>query len=221
MAHSHRLFTPPRLIAIGVVVILGVAMVLNTKFLNPEQLAAALPKPFDAKQTAAGLFEQAQAELPQSAAPLGEVVTALQADVKAAAEKYQAVSPGENAYAFAVEGTGTVTEASPAALRLSVPGVPEQTPILIPLSTAINGTVIRDAMGFKFADAPGQTDYQYVGDELKKLIQSEVVAPLGDPNSLNGKQISFVGVIAQLDTGSPVPKAKPINVQPVSMKAGS
>ena len=44
----------------------------------------------------------------------------------------------------------------------------------MPLTTAINGTVLRDAMGFKFADAPGQTDYQYVGDELKKLMQAEV-----------------------------------------------
>ena len=41
-------------------------------------------------------------------------------------------------------------------------------------ATAINGSVLRDAMGFKFADAPGQTDYQFVGDEMKKLIQADV-----------------------------------------------
>ena len=35
--------------------------------------------------------------------------------------------------------------------------MPAQTPVLVPLSTAVNGTVIRDVMGFKFADAPGQT----------------------------------------------------------------
>ena len=219
MAATHRAFTPQRLIGIGVVVVLLVAMILNTKFLNPDQLAAALPKAFDAKATAEELFTKAQAELPGRAAPLGEVVTGLQKDVKATAEEFKAVSPGENSYVFAVKGTGTVTDATANSLRVTVDGVASDTPVLIPLSTAVNGTVLRDALGFKFADAPGQTDYQYVGDELKKLIQSETVAPLGDPAALKGKQLEFVGVIAQQGPSNRIPTAKPINVQPVSLKA--
>lgn len=219
MASNRRVFNPQRLIGIGVVVVLLVAMMLNTKFLNPEQLAAALPKPFDAQATAAELFTQAQSELPAQAAPLGDVVTGLQKDAKATAAEFKAVSPGENSYVFAVKGTATVTEATANSLRVSVDGVSPETPVLIPLSTAVNGTTLRDALGFKFADAPGQTAYQYVGDELKKLIQTEVVAPLGDPSALQGKQLEFVGVIAQQGTANRVPTAKPINVQPVSLKA--
>ena len=219
MASTHRAFTPGRLIGIGVVVVVLVAMILNTKFLNPEQLAAALPKQFDAQATAAELFSRAQADLPAKAAPLGDVVTGMQKDVKATAEQFEAVSPGENSYVFVVKGTGTVTEATANSLRMSVDGVAAETPVLIPLSTAVNGTVLRDGLGFKFADAPGQTDYQYVGDELKKLMQSEVVAPLGDPAALKGKQVDFVGVIAQQGPSNRVPTAKPINVQPVSLKA--
>jgi predicted lipoprotein len=220
VASAHRKFTPARLIGIGLVVVLLIAMVFSTKFLTPEQLAAALPKPFDAKQTAEELFAKAQSELPTKAQPLGEVVTAIQTDIKAAATKYKAVSPGENTYVFAVEGTGTVTQATANSLRLEVPGVPPQTPILVPLGTSINGTVIRDAMGFKFADAPGQTQFQYVGDELKKLMQ-QAVSDVGDPSALEGKKVTVVGAITQLDTGAPVPKAKPVNVQPVSLEVGS
>ena len=92
--------------------------------------------------------------------------------------------------------------------------------MIIPLTTAINGTAIRDAMGFKFADAPGQTDFQYVGDELKKLMQQEVKSSLSDPASLKGKKVSGTGVVVVLSpTGAPPPPAKPVNVQPVTIKA--
>ena len=44
-------------------------------------------------------------------------------------------------------------------------------------------------MGFKFADAPGQTEYQYVGDELKKLMLAEIKSGVSDPASLKGKKV--------------------------------
>lgn len=206
-----------RLIGLGLLAVLVVAMVLNTKFLSPAQLAAALPKEFDAKDTAAQLFAKARADLPGQAKPASAVIPAIQAGPKSAAAKLKAVSPADNSYVFPVTATGTVTDASAMFLRLKVPGVPSQTTVLVPLAQAINGTVVRDAMGFKFADAPGQTDYQYVGDEVKKLIQSQVVAPLS-PAKLKGKKVTVVGAISVLDTGSPPPAAKPVNIQPVSIK---
>jgi predicted lipoprotein len=214
-------FTRVQVIGAAVIVLLLVAMVLNTKFLTPEELAAAGPKKFDPKQTAAELYDKAKTDLPGQAKPLGEVVTALQSDVKAAADQYGAVSPSENTYVFPVTATATVTEGTQAALRLEVPDAPAQTPILLPTSTAVNGTVLRDAMGFKFADAPGQTDYQYVGDELKKLILAELSSSVDDPASLKGKEITLLGVISVLDSGGPQPKAKPVNVQPVTVEVGS
>src|SRR3712207_4306878 len=86
----------------------------------------------------------------------------------------EASSPAAKSYVFPVELTGTVAEATDASLRVRVEGVPAQTPVIIPLSTAVNGTVIRDLMGFKFADAPGQTGYQYVGDEVRKLMLADI-----------------------------------------------
>jgi predicted lipoprotein len=209
-------------IVLGAVVVLLVAMVLSTKFLTPEELAAVGPKKFDPAQTANELWTKAQTEIPANAQPLGEVVPAMQKDLEAAATEYKAVSPAEGAYAFPVEFSGTVTEASPESLRISVPGVPSQTAVIIPLTTAINGTAVRDAMGFKFADAPGQTEYQYVGDELKKLMQEQVKSGVSDPAALKGKKVSGTGVVVVLSpTGAPPPPAKPVNVQPVTIEAGA
>jgi len=207
-----------RLIGGALLAVLLVTMILNTKFLTPAEVAAIAPKPFDPAQTAADLWARAQADLPAQAAPLGEVVPAMQSDLKGAAATYKAVSPNEGAYDFPVTVDGTVVEASDASLKLQVAGVPGQTPVLVPLGTGINGTVVRDVMGFKFAQAPGQTQFQYVGDELRKLMAAEVQS-LGPPAALQGKQVKVVGAVNVTATGNTVPAAKPVNVQPVSIEA--
>jgi predicted lipoprotein len=221
MPSPRRTFGRNRLIGLGLLIVLLVAMVLNTKFLTPEQRAEAGPTVFDPQATAAGLFAKAKTDLPGQAQPLSEVLSAVLADPKAAATKFKAVSPAEGAYVFPVTTTATVREGSDANLQLTVPGV-TGTPVLVPLSTAVNGSVLRDAMGFKFADAPGQTDYQYVGDELKKLILADVQSSVADPASFKGKKVTVVGVISVLSpTGAPPPKAKPVNIQPLTIKAAS
>lgn len=212
--------TRNRLIVAGLLVVLVVAMVLSTRFLTPEEVAAAGPKKFDPTASADELFARAKTELPGKAKPLGEVVPAIQSDPKAAAEKYEAVSPSEGSYVFPVTATGQVTAASKESLTLRVEGVPEETKVLVPVGTAVNGTILRDALGFGFADAPGQTAFQQVGNELKQLMLDEVKSA-GDPSSLKGKEVTVVGVTNLTNASGPVPKAKPVNVQPVSIKAGS
>lgn len=207
-----------RLIAVAVVAVVAVLMVLNTKFLTPAEVAEIAPKPFSPQQTAADLWAKAQSDVPGQAAPLGEVVPAFQSDVKAAAAKYKAVSPNENAYVFPVTLTGTVTEASPNGVKLQVEGVPAETPVTMSLGTGLNGTVVRDGMGFKFAQAPGQTDFQFVGDELKKLMTTEV-EKLGDPAALQGKQVKVTGMVGLNATGKAIPRPKPVAIQPVTVEA--
>ena len=219
-ATLSRRFTPRRIVEVVVLVAVVVAMVLCTKFLTPAELATIAPKPFDPAGIAQGLFDRAQSELPSRATDLGKVVPAIQSDPKTAADTYRAVSPNENAYVFPVRATGTVVEATDASLRIKVDGVSEQTPVLVPLTTAVNGSVLRDAMGFKFADAPGQTDYQYVADELKQRMLADVASSVPDAKALQGKQVEVVGVVSVITTGGgPVPRAKPVNIQPVSVKA--
>ena len=215
-----RRLSPRRLVLAAALVVLVVAMALCTKFLTPAELAQIAPRPFDPAATAQDLYSKAQSDLPGKAADLGKVVPALQQDPKAAADTYKAVSPSENSYVFPVKTTAKVVSATDASLRLQVDGVPSQTPVIVPLTTAVNGSPLRDVMGFKFADAPGQTQYQYVADEMKKLVLADLESSLTDPASLEGKEVEVVGVVAVTTTGgSGVPRAKPVNVQPLSVKA--
>ena len=220
MQTPRRPISRTRLIGAVALVALVVAMVLNTKFLSPDALAKIGPKEFDPAQSAADLFAKARTQLPAQARPVTEVLPALQADVRGAAKTYKAVSPSEGSYDFAVTATGKVASASGGFLQLTVPNLPGGTPVLVPTTTAINGTVVRDALGFRFSDAPGQTEYQYVGDELKKLIQGKVIKGLGAPASLQGKDVTVVGVISVVTTAgaNTVPAAKPANIQPVQVK---
>lgn len=209
-----------RLITAAALVVLVVLMVLNTKFLTPAEVAAIAPKPFDPAQTAADVWSRARTELPGRAAPLGAVVPAVQSDVKGAATKYQAVSPNENAYVFPVSLTGTVKEATPNGLKLQVDGVSAETPVSMAFGPGINGSIVRDGENFKFAQAPGQTDFQFVGDELKKLMSDEV-DKLGDPASLQGKKVELLGMVGVNATGKAIPRPKPVTVQPVVVKGAS
>ena len=95
-------------IVLGIIVVLLIAMILSTKFLTPQELAAVGPKKFDPKQTAADLWGKAQTDIPNNAQPLGEVVPATQKDLKAAATEYKAISPADGAYDFPVKFEGTV-----------------------------------------------------------------------------------------------------------------
>lgn len=218
MPSPHRKKTRNRLIGAGLLVVLLVAMIVSTKFLTPEELAAALPKPFEPAAVAKELYSKAESEVSAKAAPLGDVITGVQSDPKAAAEKYGAVAPNESTWVFAVRATGVVTQASEESIRLKIPGVPEETTVIVPLGTAIQGTVLRDGMGFKFADAPGQTDYQHVGDELKKLMQAAVQEQASGVTE--GKQVQVIGMISVQNNGAPQPKAKPVNVQPIKIAVG-
>ena len=208
-----------RLIGAGLLLVLLVAMVLNTKFLTPDEVAAIAPHPFDPAQTAAGLWKQAQADLPGRAAPLAQLLPALQTDVKAAADKFKATSPNENSFVFPVRVDATVAAATDEALRLEVPGLPPQTQVLVPLGTAVNGTVVRDAMGFTFAQAPDQTNYQYVGDELRKLMQQQVQDEKAA--TLAGKKVTVVGALNVIAPTNTVPAAKPVSVQPITITVAS
>lgn len=208
-----------RIFGLVFVVALLVAMMLNTKFVTPKELANIGPKKFNAQQTAEALFKKAGEEFSGRAAPLSEVIAGIQSDPAAAAEKFKAVAPNSDTLVFAVTATGTVTKASAGSVQLKVDGVPDQTLVIVPVTTAINGTVLRDSMGFKFADAPGQSAFQFVGDELKKLMRAAVADGVGDPGALKGKTVTVVGALSVVGAGAQ-PQAKPVNIQPVSMQEG-
>lgn len=204
-----------RVIGAVATVLVLVALFLDSSFLTAEELAAAGPEEFDPQQTAQELFEQVDDELLGQALPLGEVVTAVQEDLPAAARDLGATQPDDTTYVFVVRATGRVTEANDRVVSLEVEGVPAPTPVSISVGPAVSGTVLRDALGFTFADAPTQSAFQSVGDELKTLMQGEL-----GRTPARGSTVSVEGVLSITDTGSPQSPQRPVNIQPVSLRDG-
>jgi len=199
------------------VVALVVVMALDTRFLTRDEVAALAPKPFDPAATAGELWNRTRADLPGTAAPLAQVVPALQADVKAAATTFKATTPSQNAYAFPVTVLGTVAEAGDSGVRVQVDGVAAPTVVTVAAGPALNGSVVRDAAGFTFAQAPDQTRFQQVGDELRKLMTAE----LQKAGPLAGKTVKVVGVLNVVAPANTVPAAKPVVVQPITVEVVS
>lgn len=216
-----RRTTPFRVAGAAAVAALLVAMTLSTRFVTPEELASIGPEVFDPKQVADELFAEANETLPEAATPLPELLTGLEQDVAATADTLEAARPNETTYLFPVTGEATVVATQQQAVEITVDGVSEETPLSIAAGPAVNGTVLRDALGFQFGDASNQSTYQQVGDELKTLIQDQLAEGTGDEGATGlakGTKLSFTGIVTVTDTGIPQAAAKPVQVQPLTME---
>lgn len=212
----------PRLIIASGLVALVIAMVLNTRFLTPEEVDALTPEEFDPQTTAQELYSTAQSELIQNPAELSELALALDRDSEAAAEEYDAFSPSEGVLAYAVTLSGTVEDASADNLNLTVDGIEANRQIVIPLTTALDGNLIRDISNFGFGDAPGQTDYQRVGTEISSMMRDDAQEAVGgDPESLIGEEITVEGVLRYMTTDAEGPDERPLVIQPLILEADS
>jgi hypothetical protein len=144
-------------------IVLLVAMAMSTKFLTAQEAADLQPKVFDAKEWAAENYDKAIETLSAKGTDLPVLAPA-----------------------------GTVESADANFMILTVAGMPEGSVVRIPLGTAINGTPVRDAAGYKFADFPGQTQYQQAANELKAKMTTDVIGKL-QPASMTGKTITVIG----------------------------
>jgi predicted lipoprotein len=73
--------------------------------------------------------------------------------------------------------------------------------VRVPLTTAINGSPIRDASGtIAFGDFRDQTEFQEVANQFRRLMIRDVIDPL-DLTSIEGQQVRVVG--AWLEGGPP------------------
>lgn len=215
MGRTARL-SAPRIVGAVAFAALLVAMMLNTRFVTPDELASMGPEEFDPEQSAAELYEKAKSDLPDGATPLAELLTALQDDVAETAKKHDAAQPNETTYVFAVAGEAKIVGTQRTALELKVDGVPAETPVTLARGPAVNGTLLRDALGFEFGDAPNQTAYQGVGNVLKAKMQQQLTKTL--PDSPKGATVRFLGVLSVTDTGVPLSPRKPVSIQPVTVE---
>lgn len=200
---------------------LVVAMLLNTKFLTPEEVAAITPEEFDPAATAQELYEQTESGLIEDPHELNVVVEALAEDPEAAAEELEAFTPSAGTAAYPVTVTGVVEEATEDALIFASDTVSTGQTTTVPLGTAVDGNLIRDLSGFQFGDAPGQTDYQRVGNELGALMQAAAQEAVGsDPTALQGEEITVEGILSYTGTDPDAAAKRPLIIQPLQLEAG-
>lgn len=197
---KKSVFTPGRLIAAGVVLVVLILMFFSTKILTGKEATEAAPGTFSPESYAQEKFSSEIApDIIKRANELAVVQKAIAADPDAAAEKYGVVS-GSAPPVYSVKLTGTAGEPEAnGQLPVTVEGVPSDIKVLLQMGPAINGTAVRDATGkVEFSQFKNQIDYQNVGAELNKQVKDQVLSKV-DAASLAGKKIAAVGAFSLIN----------------------
>jgi len=188
-----------RLPYLGAFVVLIVVMIWDTTFIGPEEALARGAAEFSAEEYATFAFPELVEVYEETAVDVARVGAALRDDPEAGAEEF-GVDLGSGRYGFALSAVGEVSEVTDDFITIAIADDPDLD-VRVPLTTAVNGTPIRDASGtVAFGDFRDQTQYQDVANEFRQLMLDEVIAPL-DLAGAEGQEISVVG--AWLQGGPP------------------
>lgn len=206
-------------IGIGIGVVVALAIGVTTTYTTAEEGAAIASglnpnKDFSPAVAAAELFPQIRADLPLKAVDLTIFAPEAEADVAAASGKY-GQDLGAGSFAVPLVVAGTVESVDDKFMTLTVEGLEGDRDVVVPVGSTLSGGPVRDALGIiTFGDVPDQIAFQSLAQEIKALMQTEVVDP-ADPASLTGKQVKVYGAWA-----STTPDSMWL-IQPVVIEAAS
>jgi predicted lipoprotein len=143
--------------------------------------------------------------LQQNATDINTVLDALRQDQAAASEQYGRRTDTRQPYSFVVSGSGTVTSVnteSRAGLAQVDTNGDGEADVSLAIGPVIRGTALRDGMPFiTFNQFTNQMEYAAVSNEINALVNQRILTPLGDPQVLEGKQVTFAGafLLANVD----------------------
>jgi predicted lipoprotein len=183
----------PRLIGIALAVVVMAAILLDTTYEKGDvKTTASGRKAFDPATYGRDTFPKAIDALEKDAVPLPDLLADLRKDPAAASKQY-GHREGTSPYAFATKGQGVAGKARAGLMEVKVRGVPESTRVSLQIGPAINGTSIRDAVGFvKFGQFTNQVEYADAATALNQQVKARVLKGKSAA-SLAGKQVSFLG----------------------------
>jgi len=175
----------------GIVVVLLVAMALNTKIVKIGTDIGSDTGAFSADTYGPANFPKVQAEVERRAVDAPKLAAAIAKD-RAAATKQYGVATTAGAE-MSVKFTGLVGKNDSGNYTVAVAGIPKALTVQVQTGPFISGQDLRDATGaITFAQFHNQMEYQNAGGaliaELKKGVLSKV-----DTDKLTGKKISVVG----------------------------
>jgi predicted lipoprotein len=185
----------PRVIGIALVVLVVAAIALDTTYKKPGEATSTGRAVFDPTAYGEKNFPKAVSTLEDSSVPLPKLLAALRKDVDAAGEQY-GKRQGSSPYSFSTSAEGIAGKAEGGLMPVRVKGVPKDTTVSLQVGPAINGTAIRDGVGFiEFGQFTNQVEYAAAATALNEQVKKQVLADI-DPATLEGKRVSFVGAFS-------------------------
>lgn len=199
-------------VPVALVIALVAAMIWDTTFMDPEAATAAGTADFSPEEFAVAMFPQLTELYVETAVDVTQVGAARRDDPEAAAEQF-GVDLGSGRFGFSLEAQGEAVEVDEDFITIAIEEDPDLV-VRVPLSTAINGSPIRDASGtIAFGDFRDQTEYQEVSNQFRQIMLADVIEPL-DLGAIEGQQVRVVG--AWLQGGPP----DTFLIQPVLIEVG-
>jgi predicted lipoprotein len=196
-APARRLLSP-RVVGIALVVLVLGAMALDTTYKEAGEVNASGREEFDPARYGAETYPKAVAAIEDAAVPLDELAGALRDDPDAAGEQYGKRQGSSSPFSFATSGEGVGGKAEDGLLPVRVKGVPASATVSLQIGPAINGTALRDAVGFiEFGQFTNQVEYAAAATALNEQVKRQVLADV-DPAALDGRRVSFVGAFSSV-----------------------
>jgi predicted lipoprotein len=187
----------PRVVGTVLVVLVVAAMALDTTYKKAGETTSTGREAFDPARYGEETFPKAVSTIEDAAVPLPRLSAAMRADLDAAGERY-GQRQGTSPYSFSTRGEGTAGKVEGGLMPVRVEGVPEGARVSVQVGPAINGTAIRDAVGFiEFGQFTNQVEYAAAATALNEQVKEQVLAGV-DPAALEGRRVSFVGAFSSL-----------------------
>ncbi|WP_419998983.1 DUF2291 family protein [Streptomyces boninensis] len=179
------------------VVLLVAAIALTTTYRSESAAKSGGKEKFSPAKYAADTYQpKVVPAIKKNAVDLPKLHKAIAADSDAAGKRY-GHRPGTGPYSFAVTLTGTAGEARDGLMAVTVPGV-DKARISIQTGPAINGTALRDAVGFiKFGQFTNQVDYADAATALNTAMKAKVLKSF-DAAAAKGKKVTVTGAMTPL-----------------------
>jgi predicted lipoprotein len=198
----------------GAIAVLVLAIGFATEYRPIDAPQAAAQQAFDPAAFAAQTYEsQVVPELQKSAVDLSVLLPALTQDPQAAGQQYGR-RQGDGPYSYPVRGSGVAGGVRSGLLQVTVPGAPPDTQVYVQVGPVINGTALRDAVGFiTFGQFLNQVEYADAATALNNEVKQRVLAGL-DPAALSGNTVSFVGAYTALTPTTVTITPVELEVQP-------
>ena len=176
---------------VGVLAVLG-AIALDTTVVHIGSEQDVRQKAFSAEAYGVAEFPKIRDNVEKRAVDAVVLSKAIEADKKAAGEKY-GVAGGVGPI-IPIKFTGVVSERKANYNVVKVDGLAGDVTVRVQTGPALNGTDLRDATGtISFGQFTNQIEYQNAGSAINNEVKKQVLANV-DPANLTGKTVSVVGV---------------------------